>query len=71
MPCTVRAIRPVEISCPATSRTSCLQALTAAVVTAAGGRLEDDATALVLDWYGGPDQTRDASSGATADRASS
>jgi len=47
-----------------------VQSLTAAVVTAARGRLEDDATALVLDWYGGPDQRRDASSGATNDRAS-
>lgn len=47
-----------------------VQALTAAVVAAAKGHLEDDATALVLDWYGGPDQRRDASSGATEDRAS-
>ena len=30
-----------------------VQALTAAVVTACQAKLEDDATALVLDWYGG------------------
>lgn len=48
-----------------------VQALTAAVVAASKEQLEDDATVLVLDWYGGPDQTRDASSGASADRASS
>ena len=48
-----------------------VQALTAAVVAASHGDLEDDATALVLDWYGGPDQRRDASSGASDDRASS
>lgn len=47
-----------------------VQALTAAVVTASQDELEDDATVLVLDWYGGPTQTRDASSGATNDRAS-
>ena len=47
-----------------------VQALTAAVVTAAGDGLEDDATVLVLDWYGGPDDNREASSGATDDRAS-
>ena len=47
-----------------------VQALTAAVVTASRDELEDDATVLVLDWYGGPTQTRDASSGATNDRAS-
>ena len=47
-----------------------VQALTAAVVTASQGELEDDATVLVLDWYGGRTQARDASSGATNDRAS-
>lgn len=47
-----------------------VQALTAAVVAAAGDKLADDATVLVLDWYGGADQTRDASAGATDDRAS-
>lgn len=48
-----------------------VQALTAAVVRAAAGELQDDATALVLDWYGGHDPERDASAGATEDRASS
>ena len=47
-----------------------VQSLTAAVVTASHGELEDDATVLVLDWYGGSTQTRDASTGATIDRAS-
>jgi serine phosphatase RsbU (regulator of sigma subunit) len=47
-----------------------VQALTAAVVTAGQGELEDDATVLVLDWYGGPTQRRDATSGATNNRAS-
>ena len=47
-----------------------VQALTAAVVKASQAQLDDDATALVLDWYGGADQSRDASSGATDDRAS-
>lgn len=47
-----------------------VQALTAAVVTASQGELQDDATVLVLDWYGGETQSRDASSGATNDRAS-
>ena len=44
--------------------------LTAAVVTASHGELEDAATVLGLDWYGGRTRTRDASSGATNDRAS-
>lgn len=47
-----------------------VQALTTAVVSASQGELEDDATVLVLDWYGGRTQSRDASSGATNDRAS-
>ena len=47
-----------------------VQALTAAVVTAAEAELEDDATVLVLDWYGGSTQSRDAPSGATSNRAS-
>ena len=47
-----------------------VQALTAAVVTASRDALEDDATTLVLDWYGGRTQIRDASAGATNDRAS-
>ncbi|HVE98487.1 MAG TPA: PP2C family protein-serine/threonine phosphatase [Mycobacteriales bacterium] len=48
-----------------------VQVLTAAVASASKWNLDDDATALVLDWYGGPDQTRHASSGATDDRATS
>ena len=45
-----------------------VQVLTAAVSTVAGAELEDDATVLVLDWYGGAD--RDASAGSTDERAS-
>lgn len=41
-----------------------VQALTQAVVEACGGKLRDDATALCLDWHGGPTGERDASSGA-------
>lgn len=44
--------------------------LTGAVQQAAGGQLLDDATVLVLDWYGGPDQERGATAGATRGRAS-
>ncbi len=47
-----------------------VQALTGAVQRAAGGPLLDDATVLVLDWYGGPDQDRGATAGATRGRAS-
>ncbi|MEX2290931.1 MAG: PP2C family protein-serine/threonine phosphatase [Mycobacteriales bacterium] len=45
-----------------------VQTLTAAVSTAAGSELEDDATVLILDWYSGP--ARDASAGSTDERAS-
>ena len=41
-----------------------VQHLTQAVLQASGGRLRDDATALCLDWHGGPPRDRDASSGA-------
>ncbi len=47
-----------------------VQVLTAAVSTVAGAELEDDATVLVLDWYGGADADRDASAGSTDERAS-
>jgi len=47
-----------------------VQALTDAVLTAAGGTLLDDGTALVLDWYGGPSRDRDAGAGAGAGLAS-
>jgi serine phosphatase RsbU (regulator of sigma subunit) len=45
------------------------QALTAAVIQVAGPELQDDATVLVIDWYG-PGRTRGATAGATDDRAS-
>jgi hypothetical protein len=35
-----------------------------AVLEAGGGQLRDDATALCLDWHGGPPRDRDATSGA-------
>jgi len=38
--------------------------LTQAVLQASGGQLRDDATALFLDWHGGPPRDRDAASGA-------
>jgi serine phosphatase RsbU (regulator of sigma subunit) len=41
-----------------------VQHLTQAVVEASGGQLRDDATALCLDWHGGPPRDRDARSGA-------
>jgi hypothetical protein len=41
-----------------------VQHLTHAVLQASGGRLQDDATALCLDWHGGRPRDRDASSGA-------
>jgi len=41
-----------------------VQHLTHAVLEASGGQLRDDATALCLDWHGGPPRDRDASSGA-------
>src|SRR4051812_12577391 len=41
-----------------------VQHLTEAVLVATRGRLHDDATALCLDWHGGPPRDRDASSGA-------
>jgi len=44
-----------------------VQALTNAVQQAAGGQLLDNATVLVLDWYGGPDQQRATAAGAPRD----
>jgi serine phosphatase RsbU (regulator of sigma subunit) len=41
-----------------------VQHLTQEVLQASGGQLQDDATALCLDWHGGPPRDRDASSGA-------
>lgn len=47
-----------------------IHALVRAVLRATGGRLRDDATALCLDWYGGPPREREASGGASSGRAS-
>jgi serine phosphatase RsbU (regulator of sigma subunit) len=41
-----------------------VQHLTQTVLEACDGQLRDDATALCLDWHGGPPRDRDASSGA-------
>jgi serine phosphatase RsbU (regulator of sigma subunit) len=41
-----------------------VQHLTETVLQACGGELRDDATALCLDWHGGPPRDRDATSGA-------
>jgi hypothetical protein len=41
-----------------------VQHLTQAIFGATGGRLSDDATALCLDWYGGPSCNRTSHSGA-------
>jgi hypothetical protein len=41
-----------------------VQHLTRTVLQASGGQLRDDATALCLDWHGGPPRDRDATSGA-------
>ena len=40
-----------------------VQDLTQAVLQASGGQLRDDATALCLDWHGGPPRDREAKSG--------
>jgi serine phosphatase RsbU (regulator of sigma subunit) len=41
-----------------------VQHLTQAVLQASGGELHDDATALCLDWHGGPPRDRETTSGA-------
>jgi serine phosphatase RsbU (regulator of sigma subunit) len=46
-----------------------VQHLIRAVVHATGGALTDDATALCLDWHGGPLRGRTTDSGADQDRA--
>jgi hypothetical protein len=45
-----------------------VQHLTQAVLQASGAQLRDDATALCLDWHGGPARDRDASAGANRER---
>ncbi|RII20236.1 Stage II sporulation protein E (SpoIIE) [Streptomyces sp. YIM 130001] len=46
-------------------------ALTSAVLEAAGGRLQDDATVMCLDWHGPQETQRHVSSGADTSQASS
>jgi serine phosphatase RsbU (regulator of sigma subunit) len=41
-----------------------VQHLMTAVLEASGGELKDDATALCLDWHGGPERSRTSSGGA-------
>lgn len=48
-----------------------VQMLTTAVMRATAGRMLDDATVLVVDWHGGPAQTRRSSAGADQEQASS
>ena len=47
-----------------------VHALGAAVLHATGGDLQDDATMVCLDWYGGPQRERNTEQGADPDRAS-
>jgi serine phosphatase RsbU (regulator of sigma subunit) len=47
-----------------------VHALGAAVLKATGGDLQDDATMVCLDWYGGPRRDRTTEQGADTDRAS-
>ncbi len=47
-----------------------VHALGAAVLSATGGDLRDDATMLCLDWYGGPQRDRDSERGADPARTS-
>ena len=41
-----------------------VQHLVQAILEATGGELKDDATAMCLDWHGGPPRERTTSSGA-------
>jgi hypothetical protein len=41
-----------------------VQSLVQAVVESTSGKLSDDATALCLDWHGGPPRDREADAGA-------
>jgi serine phosphatase RsbU (regulator of sigma subunit) len=45
--------------------------LGAAVMRATGGNLQDDATVVCLDWYGGPPRLRESTGDASQQRASS
>jgi serine phosphatase RsbU (regulator of sigma subunit) len=47
-----------------------VQTLTTAVLDVTGGDVRDDATVLVIDWYGGPDVPRNATAGSTDGLAS-
>lgn len=47
-----------------------VQEINRAILRAAGGRLQDDATALCFDWYGGGERDRDAHAGANQDGTS-
>jgi hypothetical protein len=43
-----------------------VQAVIQAVLDATGGRLQDDATVMCLDWHGGPPRGRTSVAGANA-----
>lgn len=47
-----------------------VQELGSAILRATGGDLQDDATMVCLDWYGGPPRGRNSEQGADPDRAS-
>jgi hypothetical protein len=47
-----------------------VHALGAAVLRTTGGDLRDDATVVVLDWYGGPLRRRESTHGASQQHAS-
>ncbi|MGY1671467.1 PP2C family protein-serine/threonine phosphatase [Geodermatophilus sp. SYSU D00710] len=47
-----------------------VHALGAAVLSATGGKLRDDATMVCFDWYGGPPRARTTEQGADPDRTS-
>jgi serine phosphatase RsbU (regulator of sigma subunit) len=44
-----------------------VQHLMAVVLEGSGGELKDDATALCLDWHGGPERDRTSAAGANTD----
>jgi serine phosphatase RsbU (regulator of sigma subunit) len=57
-------VRSVLLASRASHPREAVQALIRAATEASGGRLEDDGTALCLDWHGGPPRAREADAGA-------
>ena len=62
-------VRTVLAACRGEHPREAVQHLIQAAVEASGGELEDDATALCLDWHGGAPRDRDASQGADVGQA--